>query len=273
MDTKKDDITISKWWFLVFPGVIVIWLFLGNLLPLILPPPDKYKQMFEAINALFAGLAFAGIIFAIQLQRSDLKLQRHELELTREELHGQKDQLEGQKVQLKLQNDTMTLQTFENTFFQLLRLHHEIIGSMSYQGPYKTEGRECFVSLYKDLQRSYFFHSKKEQGLNSLKNACNEFFNSNKGNIGHYFANFYNIVDFVNVSEPEREEFYINLLKGQLSSHELLLLFYYCISDFSREEFIKFVSVKFNLFEDLPQEELLSKEHFAFWESELTQKE
>lgn len=45
-----------------------------------------FGDMFGAVNSLFSGLAFAGVIYAILLQREELKLQRKELELTREEL-------------------------------------------------------------------------------------------------------------------------------------------------------------------------------------------
>lgn len=45
-----------------------------------------FGDMFGAVNALFSGLAFAGIIYAILLQSKELELQREELKLTREEL-------------------------------------------------------------------------------------------------------------------------------------------------------------------------------------------
>lgn len=45
-----------------------------------------FGDMFGAINALFSGLAFAGVIYAILLQRKELELQREELKMTREEL-------------------------------------------------------------------------------------------------------------------------------------------------------------------------------------------
>jgi hypothetical protein len=41
---------------------------------------------FGSINSLFSGLAFAGIIYTVLLQRQELTLQRRELELTRREL-------------------------------------------------------------------------------------------------------------------------------------------------------------------------------------------
>jgi hypothetical protein len=46
----------------------------------------SFGDMFGAVNALFSGLALAGVVYAILLQREDLALQRRELELTRQEL-------------------------------------------------------------------------------------------------------------------------------------------------------------------------------------------
>jgi len=44
------------------------------------------NDIFNALNTLFSGLAFAGLIITILLQRNELKLQRLELSQTREEL-------------------------------------------------------------------------------------------------------------------------------------------------------------------------------------------
>lgn len=44
-----------------------------------------FGDMFGAVNALFSGLAFAGLIYTAMMQREELKLQREELGLTREE--------------------------------------------------------------------------------------------------------------------------------------------------------------------------------------------
>lgn len=79
--------------------------------------------MFGGVNALFSGFAFAGVIYAIFLQKSELSLQRRELQYTRQELKGQKEQLENQ-------NKTLQKQNFEETFFQLLRLHNDIVNSI-----------------------------------------------------------------------------------------------------------------------------------------------
>ncbi|MFK5915574.1 MAG: hypothetical protein QM484_14500 [Woeseiaceae bacterium] len=65
--------------------------------------PDRgtFGDMFGAVNTLFSGLAFAGVIYAILLQSKELELQREELKLTREELSksasAQSDQVEIMK--------------------------------------------------------------------------------------------------------------------------------------------------------------------------------
>ena len=51
----------------------------------------QFGDMFGAVNALFSGLAFTGVIIAILIQRDELSLQRKELELNRKELAGQKN--------------------------------------------------------------------------------------------------------------------------------------------------------------------------------------
>jgi hypothetical protein len=46
-----------------------------------------FGDMFGAVNAVFSGLAFGGIIITIWMQKHELELQRKELISTRTELH------------------------------------------------------------------------------------------------------------------------------------------------------------------------------------------
>jgi len=50
------------------------------------PEREAFGGMFGATASLFSGLALAGVVYAILLQRQELALQRQELELTRTEL-------------------------------------------------------------------------------------------------------------------------------------------------------------------------------------------
>lgn len=52
-----------------------------------------FGDMFGAVNALFSGLALAGVIYAILLQRQELSLQRRDLFLQRQELELTRQEL------------------------------------------------------------------------------------------------------------------------------------------------------------------------------------
>jgi hypothetical protein len=78
------------------------------------------------VNSLFSGLAFAGIIITIYMQKEELKLQRKELKSTR-------------KV-FKKQSRLMKIQQNENTFFNLLENHRQLVGSFN-KGKFKSTGK------------------------------------------------------------------------------------------------------------------------------------
>ena len=124
--------------------ILILWLSCWLLVPRYFPNMDQRGQfgdMFGVVNALFAGLAFAGIIWAIILQKNELELQRKELAETRKEIAGQTQQLKAQARTLKEQN-------FENSFFQLLRFHIDIVDSLNVVvESRKISGRECFKRL------------------------------------------------------------------------------------------------------------------------------
>ena len=79
--------------------------------------PQQVEQgqigdLFGGINALFSGLALAGVVTAVVLQSRELQLQREamnkqneELELTRNEIKLQREQLELQREELRLSRE------------------------------------------------------------------------------------------------------------------------------------------------------------------------
>lgn len=56
----------------------------------------QFGDLFGAVNALFSGLAFAGLIYTVLLQRHELALQREELKLQREEMAKSRGELARQ---------------------------------------------------------------------------------------------------------------------------------------------------------------------------------
>lgn len=197
---------------------------------------------FGVVNALFSGLAFAGVIYAILLQREDLQLQRRELELTRGEL-------EGQKKQLELQNKTMSKQAFENTFFQMFSLHVEDINSQRHPyGQRVREGREVFEALWHELREDINQALKeKKEPIDCARDAYHGFYVKRNHLIAHYFRRLFQIVSFVDSSDiDEREKKrYTNLVRANLSRDELLLLFYNCLTNYG--EGFKPLVVKYSI--------------------------
>lgn len=90
-------------------AIVVIQLAVGfavyNFLP-DWPTRGQFGDVFGVVNALFSGLAFAGLIYAILLQREDLSLQRKELELTRQELQRSAGAQEQSEIALRAQAES-----------------------------------------------------------------------------------------------------------------------------------------------------------------------
>lgn len=244
---------LDRYLWLGFPAVILAWFVYGVF-------QDKLDSdmSFDRLNALFSGLAFWGVIWAILLQKSELVLQREELELTRNEVRGQKEQLEAQNLTLKQQR-------FENTFFSLLDLFSDIIGSMEITDARSAtfRGRDCFTLLYSDLQREYTSFQHSAQSVDhkaSCIAAYDAFANYRQVVVGHYFRTFYNIVKFIDKSSIEDKQTYINILRAQLSSSELNLLFYNCLSDYGSHKFKPYIE-QFGLLENMMLSNLIRQDH------------
>ena len=213
-----------------------------------------FGDMFGITNAFFSGLAFGGVIYAIILQRRELQFQREELELTRMELKGQKQQLEAQNTTLKKQN-------FESTFFQLLRLHNDITNSIevpdsSHTGSTPIKGKHCFGVLYSQFREIFKLYDNEPNDNDRINAAYLDFYRANQNVVGHYFRNLYAIVKFVENSEVEDVELYVNLIRVQLTGNELLLLFYNSLSDTDSKN-LKPLIEKYALLKSLPKDDLL----------------
>ncbi len=102
-DTDKEKKRILKYgiWAVVF--IVVVWivnLIFGLSMSTTEDGRGTLGDVFGASNALFSGLAMAGMIVAILMQSKELELQREELRETKEEL---KRTAEANLGQLKIQ--------------------------------------------------------------------------------------------------------------------------------------------------------------------------
>lgn len=103
-----------------------------------------FGDTFGAANALFSGLAFAGMIIALHqqkvelemqrevlnLQRKDLKLQIQELTNTNAALDGQKEEMAEQLKAMKKQLEQGQKQRFESNLFNMLGQYDNIVNGI-----------------------------------------------------------------------------------------------------------------------------------------------
>ncbi len=97
----------------------------------------EFGDLYGSLNALFSGLAFTVLIYALFQQQEDLKLQKREMEITNKELAGQRVELERQNsfnnrqlrmnIYLALMNDfDLTIHNFTDPVNSNIRGYHYI---------------------------------------------------------------------------------------------------------------------------------------------------
>jgi mannitol-specific phosphotransferase system IIBC component len=189
-----------------------------------------FGDMFGAANALFSGLAFVGLVFAILQQREELKIAKEDARETKKILDKQQDHID-------LQNKQTQKQMFENTFFQMLRMYNEISESVDlYTGSgTSAKGKDFFKNRYRNLisilSKNYTIRNHKDEFEDNYEN----FYKNNKGDLSHYFRVMYNLIKFVDQSNIEYKKFYTNILRANLSDYEVGLLFYNGLSKYGAE--------------------------------------
>jgi len=224
-----------------------------------------FGDMFGAVNALFSGLAFAGIIITIYYQSFELKLQRKELELTRNEM-------ELTRNEFVTQNDTIRIQRFENTFFQMLNLYNNQVESMKltiesnkYEGKSVFDGfrlelisklRDELVFINREKIKQFFDFSDKDlETLNTipLENSLkiyNTIYGRNMNILAHYFRTVYHILKLIHNTSGIDKSFYISIFRAQLSNSEQTLLLYNCLHENGKEKF-KPLAEKYSFFQNI----------------------
>lgn len=242
---EEDKKTSFKPLYIFFSAIIALWVLTWILVKALISGPSEQGQfgdMFGSVNALFSGLALAGIIFTILLQKDELGLQREELRETRQEFIKQ--------------NATLQAQKFENTFFHLIEMHREVIDHLQFveigitkprsslNPPRDTTtilGREvlkraaielndCLTQKARDIEVPAGSEFSYENAFQAITEGYRKFFyQSFNRSLEIYFRSIYHIFKFIYTTHSSDEKaikFYAALIRAQLSQTELKLLFY-----------------------------------------------
>lgn len=244
---------------------------------------DKVGQFGDFVGGLIGSLwALAGVILfyvALNEQRADIETNRDVLKTQVKALEKQIDEFELQRQELELtrkvfteQRDTLKLQQFESTFFSMLNLHHQIVDGIDIDttkggGLWTNEkekdvtltGRDCFQFFYEDYNEIYESWYGETNELNRIGKSYTQFYLNHQTDLGHYFRNLYNILKFIHKKNPGDKFFYVNLLRAQLSSSELLVLFYNCLSQFGNAKFKPLIE-EYHFLQNMPKNPIFKKQ-------------
>lgn len=203
----------------------------------------QFGDLFGAVNALFSGLAFAGLIITIRQQHKDLQLQRQAINQSKKDVNQQ--------------NETMKIERFENTFFKMLEVQQSIVNDL-YATDSHTEwvkqdapnGRSAKEILTKDeyrgrnlfyyvfvlcnhkLANQIFPYDTSASGLSEVikfrGKACFDDYMTTTM-FDHYFRHLYSILKFISLNEwlgEEKQYQYATFVRATLSRYELVMLYY-----------------------------------------------
>lgn len=225
-----------------------------------------FGDSFGALNALFSGLAFAGLIVTLIMQKEELGMQR-------EELNDAKQELRQQSIEFKKQNKTLNLQRFENTFFNMLNLQETITRNLNYDcsdggDPFECDGRMVFNKFY-TYKMLDFEENIRGIGMYLQRKGLHQYSRVPDIEVfDHYFRHLYRIFKFVNESpliETEEERYdYACIVRSQLSEYELLMLFYNSLQEENAK--FKILIEKFAVFNNLRREKLASRDNVQLYD-------
>lgn len=151
-------------------------------------------------------------------------------------------------------------QAFESTFFNLLSLHTENVKNLRFHddisGQKSTEGRAVFAEVLNYLGRNVQYADNRLTNYRIFQKNNNDI-------LGHYFRNLFQILNQVenfksNMSVADKYVFqkrYANILRAQLSSHELVLLLLNCTKNTVDKGRFRDLVVKYEFLEHLPATE------------------
>lgn len=234
--------------FLSFAGLcfaaLVLVLYFGKFHGSLSDKADAWGQFGDFIggtlNPTFSLLALLALLATFTLQIQEFKLSTKELRNSAESLAAQ--------------HHAMQRQIFENTFFQLLTLHNQILNSidLSLKGGNISKGRDCFTVFVKRANQEISAQPSATTDIDSFRIAYSEFQQTYEREVGHYFRTLYNLIKYVDSAEGINARFYTNIVRAQLSSNEVTLLMYNCISEVGFDKFRPLVE-KYSLLKGLTE--------------------
>ncbi|HBO3173954.1 TPA: putative phage abortive infection protein [Pseudomonas aeruginosa] len=207
-----------------------------------------FGDAFGALNALFSGLAFSGVLITIILQRKDIR--------------------EGQQE--------FARQKIEDQFYSLLRFQQDVVSKFDLQKTITNErgggrqlvtvGRDCFKAWVKMLREMYV-DSEEVDTSQRIKASYRDLWRKHQGDLGLYYRSLYSVFRYVSESDYTEKKKLANVARSLLSDFELVILFYNCVASSGGERF-KAYACEFALFDNLDVGLLLNMDDVVMLDKE-----
>jgi uncharacterized membrane protein len=197
------------------------------------------------LNPIFGLLALIALLFTISLQSRELRVASIELARSSEALDAQ--------------NETLSVQRFEATFFQLLRLHNDIVNALKLDTRgavnivLEKRGRDVLSTRLNSF-RAQLATDMATDDIGKAMPVYEAFYKQHENELGHYYRLLYHIIKFVHSGDVENKKFYSDFVRAQMSSDELRLVFFYGLSRSGNTHF-KPLLEKYALLKNLPEGE------------------
>lgn len=260
-DAKNTEVLVAQhahllrplFWILIAAVAIAVIVFAIDiwLHPKVTASLGTFGDFFGGVlNPIFTFLTLFGLIVTIVIQRMELRLAREEYEKTAIALNTQ---------------------ATEATFFNALDLHHKIVDGLKFDPKiFPEDGLERMLrSAGKELA-----HRKPVEGRNVFGAILVELGKLDRGVIetherykfmqdnhnhvlGHYFRNLYQALKVVDnysdqlLTKRDKEK-YAGILRAQLSSNELTVLFLNCLDGMVDDGQFKNLLIRYRMLEHLP---------------------
>ncbi len=234
-DNSRLDL---RWFWITVIFVVFLWISSQILIKINFGAADgagEFGDQFGAVNALFSGLGFAGLVFTMLLQHKEIR---------------------NNQITANKQNDTMVLQQFESTFFGLIEQNRRILADIKVKKKYVTKdkkNKEVVSGLVAVGAINYWVLNSYKLALAGtsdeyelkrkvLSDVWDKVYYDLVGAVAHYFINTYHIVKFVDgyngfdmlsARNSDRDlkiinlkRKYVSLFRSMLSHSEMCVLWY-----------------------------------------------
>ncbi|PWY47193.1 hypothetical protein DK184_22045 [Pseudomonas sp. RW405] len=221
------------------------------------------------LNPILSFLAILAVLYTIRLQSKELREAREETKIANKTLAKQTQVFERQN--------------FDSVFFRMLEVHARLLADVDRLVEGHKDKRGLFGLICSDFKDACGTVVLDEKKLRAAANACMEF---KDRALGHYFRNMYQICKMIDDTKfhgisnegdgritprarrraarinYERKRFYANILRGQLSSLEMQVLFLNCLTPQGLG--LKYYVEKFSMLKPLSKKAFLgSNDHLC----------